>query len=62
MKGSIINKTTVDHTPEVQDTVSLVPVCLCATPTSQHYLSIGMPRNATEQLEIGRSQRTVVHK
>ena len=33
------------------ENVSLPPDSSCATPTPLHYLSLGTPRNVTEQLE-----------
>ena len=52
----------VDHALELQETVSLLPGSKYATPTPPHYLPLGMTRNTTEQLKIGRSQTIAAGK
>ena len=57
-----ITKKIVGHSLELQGTVSMPLGLLYAMPTPPHYLSLGMPRNVIEQLDIGRSQTTAIDK
>ena len=43
-EGQYMSRKIIDHTLELQETVSLPPGSPCATSTPPHYLSLGMPK------------------
>ena len=61
-EGQYITSKMVGLALTLQETISLPPVSPHSMPTPQHYLSLAMPRNILEQLEIVRSQVTAADK
>ena len=61
-EGLYVTRKIMDHALELQETVSMPLSSPHATPTPSHYLSLDMPKNIIEQLEMGKSSMTVTEK